>query len=316
MVKFSIIIATRTIDAHVEKCINEILKQSYTDFEIILLPDNPEKKKFHKTKIISTGSVLPSKKRDLGFEKSKGEILAFIDSDAYPTKNWLKNCLKYFKEDVGAVGGPNLTPPKVNLAEKVSGDVLSCWLVGNASLRHKVGKEVKEVREMPSCNLFIKRGVFREAGGFGVGLLTAEDTNLCFNIKEKLGKKVIYAPDIVVYHHRRNTFYQFFRQMWIYGRDAGYFMKKDFKIYYTFLTSFVLAVIFGAVLSYFSSVFSVFYFICWGIYLAVVGATSLTLSIRRFPLIFLSIIITHFTYGIAFGYGWVFFKAKVNLNIR
>jgi cellulose synthase/poly-beta-1,6-N-acetylglucosamine synthase-like glycosyltransferase len=316
MVKFSIIIATRKIDQQVEECISNILKQTYKDFEIILLPDKDEKRDFSKTKIFHTGKIMPAQKRDLGFKKSKGEILAFIDSDAYPRKDWLENGLKYFEDNsIGAVGGPNLTPKGVNLAEKVSGDILSSWLVGDASLRHKIGKKVKEVRELPSCNLFVTRTAFKNSGGFNVGLLTAEDTHLCFNIRKE-GKSIIYAPDVIVYHHRRDSFYQFFRQMWIYGRDAGFLMKSNFTLYYTFLTAFVLAVVAGAILSLFIPDFAIFYGICWAIYLAVGLFTSLMINVKRFPLIFLGTIIVHFSYGLAFGYGWIFFKPCVNLNIR
>jgi cellulose synthase/poly-beta-1,6-N-acetylglucosamine synthase-like glycosyltransferase len=47
---------------------------------------------------------------------AKGEICAFIDSDARPEKNWLKNALPYLSDpEVVAVGGPGLTPPEDSL---------------------------------------------------------------------------------------------------------------------------------------------------------------------------------------------------------
>ena len=52
-------------------------------------------------------------------EKAEGKYLAFIDDDAYPRKDWLKNAVKYFDSSrkIGIVGGPNLTPREANFAE-------------------------------------------------------------------------------------------------------------------------------------------------------------------------------------------------------
>ncbi len=46
--------------------------------------------------IIPTGPVGPPLKRDIGAKKAKGEIIAFIDDDAYPRKDWLINAVKNF----------------------------------------------------------------------------------------------------------------------------------------------------------------------------------------------------------------------------
>ncbi|MFQ6136538.1 MAG: glycosyltransferase [Candidatus Hydrothermarchaeales archaeon] len=55
----------------------------------------------------------------MGIENSAGELLAFIDSDAYPRKDWLKNAVKYFSNpEIAAVGGPGLTPEEDNTLQK------------------------------------------------------------------------------------------------------------------------------------------------------------------------------------------------------
>ncbi|MEK7513397.1 MAG: glycosyltransferase, partial [Patescibacteria group bacterium] len=57
----------------------------------------------------------PAEKRDWAANRAKGDILAFIDSDAYPGKNWLKNAQKLLKPArISAVCGPGLTPPTDN----------------------------------------------------------------------------------------------------------------------------------------------------------------------------------------------------------
>ena len=133
--KVSIIIPCKEIDSYTQKCVKECLKQSYDNFEIFVLVDERDNKKESKienkkVKIIATGPVKPAIKRNLGMKKSRANFYGFIDSDAYPIQNWLKNAVKYFEKNkkIGIVGGPNLTPREGNFWENVSGYVLSNFL--------------------------------------------------------------------------------------------------------------------------------------------------------------------------------------------
>ena len=155
-IKVSIIIPFRDLNDYMKECIERCLELDYKNFEMILLPDSPIKGNFRKARIIPTGSVKPSLKRNIGVSKSSGEICAFIDSDAYPEKNWIKNALKRFRRDVGIVGGPNILPENDNIWQKASDDILSSSIgAGPFSLRYKSEHE-KTVKELPSCNFLIK----------------------------------------------------------------------------------------------------------------------------------------------------------------
>ena len=121
--KVSIIIPFKKLDKDVERCIKYCLELDYRNYDIILLPDKKLKKKFLKSKVIVTGPVCPSVKRNIGIKKSNAEICAFIDADAYPKRKWIKNAILVLKEnDVGAVGGPILKLPNTSDLEKVSFD--------------------------------------------------------------------------------------------------------------------------------------------------------------------------------------------------
>lgn len=83
----------------------------------------------------------PASKRNYAAKKACGKYLAFIDSDAYPHPDWLKNSLKHLKPaHISAVCGPNLTPPQDNLYQKTSGLVWSSWLGagGAGTYRNKI----------------------------------------------------------------------------------------------------------------------------------------------------------------------------------
>ena len=139
--KFSIIVPCMSINQErdVKDCIKACFDINNKDFEFILLPDEDIKEKIAKIRVIPTGKIRPSEKRNLGVKEAKGEILVFLDDDAYPQKDWLDNVSKYFKNNkIGIVGGPNLTPKDSSFLSKCGGDVLANWLTGLSSVRYKI----------------------------------------------------------------------------------------------------------------------------------------------------------------------------------
>jgi len=122
--KVEIIIPVKAVNDYVRESIPEILKLDYQDFSILLLPDETTEEQFQKTRIIPTGKTGPAEKRDLALQYSDADIFAFLDDDAYPRKDWLTNAMKHFRNpEVGAVGGPAVTPEHDTFWQKVSGAV-------------------------------------------------------------------------------------------------------------------------------------------------------------------------------------------------
>jgi len=306
--RVSIIIPSRSVDSLTEKCIQECLNLDYDNFEIILSVAVKNKSfKDKRVKVIEVGEVKPSIKRNIAMKKANGEFLAFIDSDAYPKKDWLKNAIKYFDDEkIGVVGGPNLTPIEGNFAERVSGYVLSnFWASGFAYVRYRVTKN-QFVKMMPSCNYISRKKISPE---YDSGFLTAEDSKFCFEI-EKKGYKILYAGDVVVYHHRRNTMRKHIKQMFIYGRDISWLIKDEFsldKVYFSILSLFSIGFIAGAILSVFSLTIRVFFLYLISLYALIILFTSIHKNIKTTFFVSIITMLTHFSYGFGFLYG-VFFK--------
>ena len=129
MKKVSIIIPVKRINQYIRESIPHLLNLDYDDYEILILPD--EKEELDNIRIIPTGNVGPAQKRDIGAKHAKGEILAFLDDDSYPRKDWLRNLVKHFSnEKIAAVGGPAVTPSNDNKRQKASGAVLSSFIGG------------------------------------------------------------------------------------------------------------------------------------------------------------------------------------------
>ncbi|MBI5148127.1 glycosyltransferase [Candidatus Pacearchaeota archaeon] len=309
----SIIIPCREIDKYTEECIKYCQKLDYKNFEIIVLTDSKTKLKGKKVKIIATGKVKPAIKRNIGMKVASGEIYAFIDSDAFPEKNWLKEAVKHLEDkDIAMVGGPNLTPPEAHFMEQISGEILASPLASGPAYIRYTKADKQYVKELPSCNFFVKK---QYAGKFDPELLTAEDSKFCFDIGKKA--RIVYEPDVIVYHHRRNTFEGHLKQIWVYGRDIALLTKKEFsfdKLYYSLPSLFVLFIFFGFLLSL-TTKFREIYWSLVFLYILIVLAFSIRKNIEKTILIFSGIVLTHFSYGLGYLYG-LFLIKKTGLNIR
>ncbi len=225
----SIIIPVKEINDYIREAVPKHLALDYSDFEVIILPDRYEGGEDFEgdVRIIPTWPKTgPADKRDMGAEAARGDILAFIDDDAYPREDWLKNAVPYFEnEKIAAVCGPGVTPPGDNVFKKVSGWV-SASLLGGGNVTHRfIPQEKREVDDYPSMNLLVRKSDYEAIGGYDSHYWPGEDTKLCLDLTHGLGKKIIYDPDVLVYHHRRDIFVPHLRQNGRYGQHRGYFAK-------------------------------------------------------------------------------------------
>src|SRR3989344_2078759 len=109
----------------VEKC----LELDYPDFEILIGVDKKVNIKFSdpRIRVLKTGLLRtgPAEKRDIGIVKAKGELIAFLDDDSFPAKDWLKKAVEILdNRKVEAVCGPGLTPTEDNFSQKITGAIL------------------------------------------------------------------------------------------------------------------------------------------------------------------------------------------------
>lgn len=212
--KFSVIIPCKTKADLCPELIPTLKSQTFKDFETIIVTDR-----------LCAG--LPAAKRDWGANRSHGQILAFIDSDAYPAKHWLKNALVHFKSPVAAaVCGPGLTPPTDSQTQQLSGLVWSTWLGagGAGTFRNRQAKP-RLVDDYPSFNLLVRKKDFNQVNGFNTCYWPGEDTKLCHDLVYILKKQILYHPQIMVYHHRRPVFISHLKQISAYGLHRGFFVK-------------------------------------------------------------------------------------------
>lgn len=223
--KVSVIIPVKKINGYILELYECLKKIDFTDFEVIIFPDKDSGIRLEDTRIIMTGPMGPAEKRDLALKHAKGEILAFLDDDAFPERDWLKNAVRHFEDEgVGAVGGPAVTPETDSLLQKGSGAVFSSMLTSSSYTYRYLPKARREVDDFPTVNLLVRKTVFEKLGGFDTAYWPGEDTKLCLDIK-RLGLKIVYEPEAIVYHHRRPLFTEHLRQVSRYAFQRGFFVK-------------------------------------------------------------------------------------------
>jgi len=321
MALVSIIIPVVRINNYINELVDKILSMSFKDYEILIFPDVHNGEEYKKTRIIPTGKMGPASKRDLAIKYAKGEILAFIDDDAYPEKNWLVNALKHFEDpNVFAVGGPAITPDEDNFWQKVSGAVFITKLGGGNPERYWPIDGVKEVDDWPSVNLFIRRDIFTKLGGFKSEFWPGEDTKLCLDIV-KAGGKIVYDPEVIVYHHRRGSLINHLKQVGNYGLHRGYFIKKypenSLRIKYFLPSLVVLFIAISMVCLFFNYRFKtvlLFGFVIYGLAL-LFGFFDICRKEKNILISFFSlfyIFFTHCWYGIRFLEGLLFRKKLIS----
>lgn len=176
------------------------------------------KKKFE---VIIEKGTNPSENRNKGAEKSKGEILVFLDDDAVVHIDLLKNANSFFKEhpEIDIVGGPQLTPLDETGFAKISGYALSSKFGGwNASNRY--GKKKLNLNAddtyLTSAILFCRKEVMKKVK-FDPALFPGEDSKFVTEAKN-IGFKIAYNPDLIIYHRRRPTLKALIKQIFNYGR--------------------------------------------------------------------------------------------------
>lgn len=113
---FSVIVPVFNCEKYLERCILSVLNQSYDNFELILINDgstdnslnvlNSFAKKDKRVVVIDKPNGGVSSARNSGLDISKGKYIAFLDSDDYVDKDFLKTSYEYFHkfENIQMVG--------------------------------------------------------------------------------------------------------------------------------------------------------------------------------------------------------------------
>ena len=300
-----VIIAARATPV-LEESLAAIAKLQGPETETIVVLDDVYKSGGEAVRYIASGAIGPADKRDIGARSARGDLLAFLDDDAYPSPGWLAAAVPLFdNSNVWAVGGPGVTPSTDGYRAQVSGWAYAAWMVSGPARYRYVPQAARNVDDYPSMNLIVRRSAFEQVGGFDSAYYPGEDTKFCLELIRR-GGQIIYDPDVLVYHHRRPVISGHLRQISGYGWHRGYFSRvfpeTSRRLPYFVPSLWVLWLIIGAVLAIWMDQIRPLYLLTIGIYLAAVFA-SMVLVIREAGRFWIgvavgpTIVLSHLVYG-------------------
>lgn len=157
--------------------------------------------------------------RNTGIEKADGDILVFLDDDAFAFPDYLQQMVTFFQQTDAAGGGGRIYPR----FESKRPRWMSSFLLPLTSTID-LGDEPRlfAKRKFPiGANMAVRRTIFQQYGDFNVALGRrgnnmegAEEKDLFYRLMQG-GEKIYYIPDAKVFHFvpdRRLTFSFFKRQ--------------------------------------------------------------------------------------------------------
>jgi glycosyltransferase involved in cell wall biosynthesis len=228
---FSIIIPTYNRPAELAACLESLACLDYPlgRFEVIVVDDGSQIRL--ETLVASFSDRLdivlvrqphsgPAVARNKGAAQAKGELLAFTDDDCTPAADWLKTLAARFAETPDIMIGGRTLNVLLDNPYSTASDLLIRYLYAYYN------RDPHQAGFFTSNNLTVPQGRFRQIGGLDMFFprAGAEDREFCERWLRH-GFRMIYAPEVLIYHAHRLTLHSFCRQQFNYGRGAFRFHK-------------------------------------------------------------------------------------------
>jgi len=227
--EISVVIATRGRSRELQECLEALEKQSFYDFEIVVVDSAPADgdetnreiaKKFN-AKYVCVTRIGSSRARNQGAKEASGKIIALTDDDAQPEPEWLVRIHEEMKdESVAAVVGKTAAIASDSQAskdfERAGG------FVNGGSERSVITKETPGWFPLVAfhglgmlANMAVRRSFFLRKSSEGWSgfderlgrgsVIHGYDENLALFSLVHEGNKIVYSPDIVVRHPGPNS---------------------------------------------------------------------------------------------------------------
>ncbi|NLD35613.1 MAG: glycosyltransferase [Desulfatiglans sp.] len=222
----SVIIPSYNSESTISKCLDALKNQEYRgEYEIILVDSSRDRtpeivnSKYPDIQFIHLDKKTdPGTARNIGIEKSKGDLIAFIDSDCVAAPDWLNRIAAAHTSEYKVVGGSVRNGNREN-------DMVA-WAGYLAEFREFLpGKPKMEVSHIPTCNISYKKEIFDKYGLFEGEYYPQED--LIFNYKIcKNGEKILLDSSITVYHNHRSVMKSFLDHQMKIGKITSRVLKE------------------------------------------------------------------------------------------
>ncbi len=293
----TVIVCTYNGEKYIKDCLDALTKQDYPKdkYETIVVDDGSTDRT---NKIVSEYSVKVIKHeknlgicsaRNTGLRNANGTIVAYTDDDCIPKTSWLKNLIKFYTDDVIAVGGLTIPFSCSTIMEKYMAETgygnpapLEFRKSKNPFYRFYIylkdmfwpittnQKDPIQVGSIYTLNASFIKKILEEAGEWEEGLDFQEDQEMNDRLNKKFkNKKILFTKKAVVIHKHRTSFFYFLKQTFIrsentlkcylkYNKIPPVFPFPLFILLFTFLVGY-----FNILLGFFTLIILPHFFYLW-----------------------------------------------------
>lgn len=192
-VEYSFVVPTYNSERTIEKCLRSIKNQKVKGSELIVVDDSSTDRTIQIAKKYANETILkekrsgPAKSRNMGWKKSKGKIIIFVDSDVYLGKGWKKEIFPLLKNYDGVISklgyrshnvssqewgeAANFFVIKKSILEKVKGysEIFPYAMGEDSDLLIRILKKGYKIRNKksnylhdPSIKKYVEKNIFKK----------------------------------------------------------------------------------------------------------------------------------------------------------
>lgn len=257
---YSVIIPVYNRPTEIDELLHSLTKQTFSNFEVVIVEDGSEDKcdeivhKF-KDQLTIHYYYKPNSgqgfSRNYGYERANGDFYIVFDSDCLIPSHYFEAVENYLNHSaVDAFGGPDKAHNSfTNTQKAISYAMTSLFTTGGIRGR----KNHVGTFHPRSFNMGISREVFKTTKGYIIPFM-GEDIEFSIRII-KHGFKTALIEDAYVYHKRRTSLIQFFKQLHFFGRariNISRYFPKELKLIHCFPITFLMAVVSWLILPFLS----------------------------------------------------------------
>jgi O-antigen biosynthesis protein len=216
----SVVICAHNAGSTLDECLGATCALDYPELQILVVDDGSSDStpeiagRYPDVRLVQIDHGGLAAARNAGFEAATGELVAYLDSDAFPSPEWpYYLALAFDGPDVGGAGGPNIPPydesPGAEVVARAPGGPVQV-LFSDDRAEH-----------VPGCNMAFWKLVLSEIGGFDPAYTKAgDDVDACWKILNR-DWKIGFHPAALVWHRRRQGLRNYLRQQREYGRSEA-----------------------------------------------------------------------------------------------
>ncbi len=223
--RVSIVVPVRNAEATLGDMLQGLVHQATPESAEILIVDNGSSDRSREiaesfpVKVLIETKLGPAAARNLGLRAARGEIIAHLDADTLPTRNWLRELLGAFDDpDTVIAAGRSISYAPETAPER--------YVEASGRLDVETSRRRHPFPFAPSKNLAVRRTAAIRIGGWCEDMLTGEDVDFCFRILREFPGEIAYRERAIVFHRNRQTDAALRVQAWTYGEGAAQLYRR------------------------------------------------------------------------------------------